>query len=132
MTAIEANKAACRKFYSHLSRREFAEVLACVSDDVVWWVQGNLPVSGTHHGKAGVERLLEPLKIGLAADLEIKFGELTAEEDRVALEMESTALLVNGKTYRNTYHFLFWIRDGKIVRAKEYLDTQTLAGLLSG
>jgi uncharacterized protein len=29
----------------------------------------------------------------------------------------------NGKTYQNTYHSLFIVRDGKIQSAKEYLDT---------
>jgi ketosteroid isomerase-like protein len=29
----------------------------------------------------------------------------------------------NGRTYHNQYHFLFILRDGKIVRMKEYLDT---------
>ena len=48
---------------------------------------------------------------------------LTAEGDRVAVEAESYAKMKNGKTYQNTYHFLFIVRDGKIQSVKEYLDT---------
>ena len=39
-----------------------------------------------------------------------------AEGDRVAVEAESHGELKNGKTYNNTYHFLFVFRDGKIRR----------------
>jgi len=49
---------------------------------------------------------------------------VTAEADRVALEAESDADLINGKHYHNYYHFLFVIRDGQVREAKEYLDTK--------
>ncbi len=46
-----------------------------------------------------------------------------AQGDKVAVEAESFAELVNGKVYQNKYHFLFEIRDGQIYRVKEYMDT---------
>ena len=48
---------------------------------------------------------------------------MTAEDDRVAVEAESKAKLVNGTLYHNRYHFLFVVRDGRIHAVKEYLDT---------
>ena len=48
---------------------------------------------------------------------------MTAEDDRVAVEAESMAKLVNGERYHNRYHFLFVLRDGRIQAVKEYLDT---------
>ena len=47
----------------------------------------------------------------------------TTEGDRVAVETESYAKHVNGKTYQNQYHFLFEVRGGKIRAVREYLDT---------
>jgi ketosteroid isomerase-like protein len=130
MANLEDNKAVCRSFYEHLGRREFAAALDLVADDVDWWVQGDVPVSGQHHGKAAVDALLEPLRVGVAGNIEFVVGEVTAEGERVAFELKSSATLVTGKPYRSTYHFLFWVRNGKIVRAKEYLDTKALADLL--
>jgi uncharacterized protein len=52
---------------------------------------------------------------------------ITAEADRIALEAESDADLVNGKHYHNYYHFLFVIRDGRVTEAREYLDTKNVA-----
>ena len=48
---------------------------------------------------------------------------MTAEGDRVAVEARSSAEHVNGKSYRNEYHFLFVAKNGKLWRVKEYLDT---------
>jgi len=42
----------------------------------------------------------------------------------VAVEAESYAELHNGRLYRNSYHFLFELEDGKIKLIREYLDTQ--------
>ena len=50
--------------------------------------------------------------------------------DRVAVEAESHGDLKNGKTYNNTYHFLFVFRDGKICLTKEYNDTAYAAAAL--
>ena len=39
---------------------------------------------------------------------------------------------VSGQPYRNQYHFLMRIRDGRISEFKEYLDTQLAARVLLG
>jgi ketosteroid isomerase-like protein len=47
-----------------------------------------------------------------------------AEGDSVAVEVESSGDLKNGRQYRQQYHFLLAFRDGKISAVREYLDTQ--------
>ena len=46
------------------------------------------------------------------------------EEDRVALEVISSGDLMNGRLYRQEYHFLMEFRQGQICAVREYLDTQ--------
>ncbi len=43
---------------------------------------------------------------------------VTAEGDRVAIEAEGRAELKNGRIYANRYHYLFVLRDGKILPSK--------------
>ena len=62
--------------------------------------------------------------------IEFSILELTAEEDRVSCDMIGSGELVNGTAYNNEYHFLFYFRDGKICRFKEYLDTKQAEELL--
>jgi ketosteroid isomerase-like protein len=46
------------------------------------------------------------------------------EGNAVALEVESSGDLKNGRLYRQEYHILMEFRDGKIAAVREYLDTQ--------
>ena len=59
------------------------------------------------------------------------FGAITAEDDRVAVEAEIIGELPDGRVYTNVYHYLMWFRDGKVLRVKEYLDTQSAAEFFS-
>lgn len=51
---------------------------------------------------------------------------LTAEDDRVAAEVESQATLINGEEYRNTYVFIFRVRDGRIASVAEHFNAITV------
>ena len=48
---------------------------------------------------------------------------LVAEGDKVAAEAVSYGKLASGRVYNNYYHFLIVVRDGKIARLNEYMDT---------
>jgi ketosteroid isomerase-like protein len=92
--------------------------LSVVTDDAQWWVPGTGWLS-----RAEFMRLVERFGARLDGPVTLTIEGVTAEEDRVAVEAQAHAPLKNGKIYRNTYHFLFIFRDGKICRAKEYNDT---------
>jgi ketosteroid isomerase-like protein len=91
---------------------------AILTDDVSWWVPGRGPVT-----KAEFRAMAAGFQTMLAGAFSMKVHGVTADGDRVAVEAESLAPLVNGKTYNNTYHFLFLFRDGKICQVKEYNDS---------
>jgi ketosteroid isomerase-like protein len=57
---------------------------------------------------------------------------VTVEGNRVAIEATSEARLRNGKDFRNTYHFLFEVTDGKVTLGREYADTKVLDQLGAG
>jgi ketosteroid isomerase-like protein len=56
--------------------------------------------------------------------LKMTVKNLIAEDDKVAVELESYGELENGRIYNNQYHILMTVRDGKISEVREYLDTQ--------
>lgn len=57
---------------------------------------------------------------------EVKVIGVTTEGERVAVEAEGR-FEGRGAIYRNTYHYLFIVRDGLIVSGKEYFDTAAAA-----
>ncbi len=89
-----------------------------LTDDVTWWVPGRGTVT-----KAEFKGMAVAFRQMLAGPFSLTVKGVTAEGDRVAVEAESLGKLRNGKTYNNTYHFLFLFRDGKIYQAKEYNDS---------
>jgi ketosteroid isomerase-like protein len=78
--------------------------------------------------------IVENFGSALKGPMKMIIDGVTAEQDRVAVEAHAVAELANGKSYRNTYHFLFVFEKGKIKRAKEYNDSkhaaETLGALL--
>jgi uncharacterized protein len=56
------------------------------------------------------------------SDVAVRVEGITADENRLALEASSDMEL-NGNSYKNRYHWLFEIKDGKISAARFYLDT---------
>jgi ketosteroid isomerase-like protein len=131
MSSIEDNKAIARKFHVSIMEGKFDDAAALLAEDVVWWVQGDMVVSGFHRGRNAVVQLFEPLK-SLPHGIFFEFGAVTAEADRVSVEMVAHASLGEGREYNNTYHFLFTVQDGLIVQCKEYLDTKLTHEILFG
>ena len=51
---------------------------------------------------------------------------LTAEEDRVAAEVQSRGTLLNGDLFHNVYVFMFRIRGGRIAAVAEHFNPQVV------
>lgn len=52
-----------------------------------------------------------------------EFSSMVSEGDSVIAEHRISALLPNGRSYVNDYCFAYEVRDGKIWRIREYMDT---------
>jgi ketosteroid isomerase-like protein len=124
--SIEQNKKLAREFFDRFSANDVAGALDIMTDDATWWIAGKpeqLPAAGSH-SKQQIARLFYNMVGQLPNGLEMTVKTLIAEDDKVALEVESYGELRNGRVYSQEYHFLVTVRDGKISTVKEYLDTQ--------
>jgi uncharacterized protein len=121
----EANKAVVTEFMEVFSRGDVDAILSFLTDDATWWVAGNLEGISGEKDKAAFGEMLAGLStLSTTGAIRLTPQALTAEGDRVAAETESYAELTNGRVYHNLYHFVFELRDGRIRRVKEYLDTE--------
>lgn len=112
---IAENKALVLDFMAHLGSD--APKWDLLDDNAVWWIQGRGEM-----GKAEFQQVAGGIKhIAVASQMFI--NHVTAEDDRVAIESRSEIEMKDGRTFRNTYHFLFIVRDGRIVGAREHFDT---------
>lgn len=128
-TTPQGNKDVVAKFFAEISAGHIESAFSLVSDQVRWWVPGELPFSGTK-SKAEYLKVVAAIQGGFPTGFTLVPGQMTAEDDRVAVEVQSSGKHISGKTYRNTYHFLITLENGRFVEVREHMDTQHLAWLL--
>jgi uncharacterized protein len=129
------NKKLVTAFMQALGKGDAEAMKPLLTADMVAVCTGTCLLSGSRNA-AEILGAVGMLKQATKNGIDFKLLNLTAEEDRVAVEAEGYSTLVNGTPYNNQYHFLFFIRDGKVCRLKEYMDTKlvqdSLGPLLAG
>jgi ketosteroid isomerase-like protein len=130
---LAENKRLVTEFLQALSRGDIAGVLARMHEQGNWWVSGNLPGISGYLGKEKFgELLLAVAQTYKGGSLQMTPILMTAEEDRVAVEAESYAELLDGRIYHNFYHLLFVMEGGRVKFVKEYMDTQRAHDIFVG
>ncbi len=131
MSIEEENKRRVEAFFDAMNAADSQRIAAAYAEDGTCWTSGNTLISGTMTKPqivAGASAVLDVFPEGLAFTVHA----MTAEGERVAVEAESNGQHVSGKWYRNLYHFLFEFRNGKLLRLKEYMDTEQITDVLCG
>lgn len=125
MSEAEANTDLVLSFFHLMNSRDparMAQAVALLEDDATYWIPGDWPNAGTFT-KAEIAAMVAGATDIFDGPLEILIHGITAEGERVAVEMESNGRFKDGRPYNNTYHWLFVVRDGAIRQIKEYTDT---------
>ena len=113
------------RFWSLLGEGRAEDAVSLLADDGVYWVG----LGGARDERPMVE-MKDFFRTATAA-VPMSFSKLDAlvSGERVALEVESYADTPCG-VYNNHYCFVMTVRDGRIVRVHEYLDTSHAAKVL--
>lgn len=128
---LEKNKEIVRHFFELGNKKDTAARDKMYTDDAVLITTPRyLPFWSGPHDREEIRKLEEAVKTYPKFEMVIKT--LTAEEDRVAVEVESFAETQEGKIYNNQYHFLITLRDGKIAKFQEFFDNIHAAIRLCG
>jgi ketosteroid isomerase-like protein len=118
------NKAVVKAYFDAVNKGHLTDdLLDHLTDDVTWWIQKASPSAGLYEGKAGVKRLFSIDIPIFTAALEVKLQRMVCEGDTVVAEAEIRSKNKDGNEYLNQYSFWMDVRDGKICRIREYLDT---------
>jgi NAD(P)-dependent dehydrogenase (short-subunit alcohol dehydrogenase family)/ketosteroid isomerase-like protein len=119
------NKKVALAFFENLSAGKIDAALDLVADDLDWWLAGKpeqFALAGPKTRQQFAE-MLTTIEKGMPNGIRLTITGITAEDDRVAVEMNADGVSAAGQEYHNQYHDLLVIRDGKIHVGKEYLDT---------
>ncbi|MCM1564379.1 MAG: nuclear transport factor 2 family protein [Dehalobacter sp.] len=128
----ERNTKCAREIVRILERGDGKAFANYLSEDCVVTIIGDLVFSRTL--KTGKDLLAAFSGVGgETLDWKYNIYNTTAQDDRVAVEVETLVRMPSGKLYNCRYHFLWTFRDGKAVDWKEYADTEMVTwGLLDG
>ena len=124
--SIEESKKIATEFAARFSANDMAGALDMLADDVTWWVAGKpgqVPGAGEFN-KGQVAGLFRRMAEQFPRGLRMTIKGMTAEGEKIAVELESYGELPDGRVYNNEYHMLLTIRGGKIIAMREYHDTQ--------
>ena len=126
--SIEENVQVVKDFFAAIGRGDRQRVLALVAEDIEWIVPGeDWPLAGTHRGHAGIGAVLEKA----SEEVETTYPgppEFVAQGDRVLVIGVATGKIkATNKAFKDEWVFDITVRDGKLTRIQEYIDTQALA-----
>jgi ketosteroid isomerase-like protein len=120
---VEQNKETVIRF---LKSMETGTDYSLACEDMRWWIPGRGYID-----RDQFQVLMGRVKHVLKTPVQVAIRHVTAEADRVAVEFDGHAELADGRAYDNTYHFLYILRDGKILEQREHANSayaQTLFG----
>jgi len=126
----DQNKEITKEFFEALSSGS-DKYLDFYTDESIIWTAGNNSIGGIRTKKEVVsfaQNILSAFPTGITFNI----TGITAENERVAVEISGEAIHASGAIYNNQYHFLLRIKDRKILELKEYMDTQLAAKILLG
>ena len=126
--STQANKAAAIALLQASAIHDGAKFDELMHPDATYWVIGkpHLFAYAGEQTRAQICAYMASPTI-FVGGVRTTFGAITAEDDRVAVEASIVGELPDGRVYTNVYHYLMWFKDGKVLRVKEYLDTQSAA-----
>lgn len=128
----ENNKRIAMEFLEASAAHDGERFANLLCEDATYWTCGKPHLFDYCGEKSRAEIVAYISSPSIFTDgAKVKFGAITAEDDRVAIEAETYGELADGRIYTNVYHYLLTFRDGRILRVKEYLDTQAAAEFFS-
>ncbi len=103
-------------------------LLALSAEDIEWIVPGeDWPLAGTHRGHAALENLLQKANETMETSYP-EPPEFIAQGDRVLVVGFATGKIkATNKTFEDHWVFDITVRNGKVTKIREYIDTQALA-----
>jgi ketosteroid isomerase-like protein len=125
----QSNIDVVKGMFSALASRDVPGVLDRLSDDIEWKIAGpsELPYAGTHRGRDEVGKFFQTF--GRSAEFEeFEPLEYFAGGDKVVvLGRERQRIRATGKVVETEWAMAFTLRDGKIAKFHNYVDTHAVA-----
>ena len=130
----QANVRVVEGMFSSLQRGDIPGVLDRLGDDIEWRIAGpsELPYAGIHRGREEVSRFFQTFS--QAAEFEVfEPREYLAKGDKVVvLGQERQRIKATGRVVETDWAMVFTLRDGRITRFRNYVDSRDVSPTIAG
>jgi uncharacterized protein len=126
--STEENSQVVKEFFAAIGSGDKQRVLSLVAEDIEWIVPGeDWPLAGTHRGHAGLAAVLQKA----SEEVEMTYPkppEFVAQGDRVmVVGVAIGKIKATNKPFKDDWVFAITVRNGKLTKIREYIDTQAMA-----
>ena len=126
--STEENVQTVKDFFAAMGSGDQHRLLSLAVDDIEWIIPGeDWPLAGTHRGHAGLAEVLQKA----SDEVEMTYPEppeFAAQGDRVLVVGVATGRIkATNKPFKDNWVFDITVRNGKVTKIREYIDTQALA-----
>src|ERR1700680_1874207 len=126
--SIEENVRIVKDFFAAMGSGDKQGLLALAAENIEWIIPGeDWPLAGTHRGHAEFAGVLQKA----SEEVEMTYPkppEFVAQGDRVLVVGVATGKIkATNKPFKDNWVFDMTVRDGKVTKIREYIDTQALA-----
>ena len=131
----ERNKSVVTRFLRAVAAGDIDTVAECFGPETLCWTPATPPFWGRPQTGEDYIHMCEAFYAQSEGHMEgsrLVIGPLVADGEYVAVQMESTVAMADGRTYNNQYHLFFAFKEGRIAVLKEYLDSLHLADIMHG
>jgi|ERR1700722_13295286 ketosteroid isomerase-like protein len=126
--STEENVQIVKNFFAAMGSYNKQALLALVAEDIEWIIPGeDWPLAGTHRGHAELSAVLQKA----SEEVEMTYPEppeFVAQGDRVlVVGVAKGTIKATNKPFKDDWVFDITVRDRKVMKIREYIDTQALA-----
>jgi hypothetical protein len=128
LMSTQENVQIVKNFLAALGRRDKQGLLALSAEDIEWIIPGeNWPLAGTHRGHAGLANVLQKANETVETSYP-EPPEFIAQGDQVVVVGVATGKIkATNRAFKDDWVFAITVRNGKLTKIREYIDTQALA-----
>lgn len=125
MNTTEISRTVVEAYIEALSTGRIDDAKAMFAEEATWTLGGDLPMSGTWHGRKGIFEDFLGLAFGRldVSTVVLKTTNLVAAGETVVVEWTSDASAYDGGQYHQQCAGFFIVKDGLISAVREYFDT---------
>jgi ketosteroid isomerase-like protein len=119
--------------YDAFMQGDADKLLSFMDEDIDWQIAGpdSIPFAGSNRGKNAVRRVLEK-SFATVKNQQPEVRDVVAQGDTVTvIGHERGQCSTNDQEYESFWIHVFTLRDGKIIKFREYLDTAAMKGAVA-